>query len=168
MFLLSALKIYSTGPGKVSFAVPTLRIPASAPACVWLNKPGSENNRIPSGLNKKIIKLLGIYIDENLSFSIHTEETFKKGGRQRSALRRLSFYLDSKVKLAVFTAFILSHFKYCFDVRYHDSASIPNACCVEKIQKRALKCVYSNHTASYESLLNKAPECSHIYYACYK
>ena len=27
---------------------------------------------------------------------------------------------------------------------------------MEKIQERALKCVYSNHTASYESLLNKA------------
>ena len=27
---------------------------------------------------------------------------------------------------------------------------------MEKIQERALKCVYSNHTASYESLLYKA------------
>ena len=27
---------------------------------------------------------------------------------------------------------------------------------MEKIQERVLKCVYSNHTASYESLLNKA------------
>ena len=34
--------------------------------------------------------------------------------------------------------------------------SAPKARCMEKIQERALKCVYSNHTASYESLLNKA------------
>ena len=34
--------------------------------------------------------------------------------------------------------------------------SAPNARCMEKIQERVLKCVYSNHTASYESLLNKA------------
>ena len=34
--------------------------------------------------------------------------------------------------------------------------SAPNARCMEKIQERALKCVHSNHTASYDSLLNKA------------
>ena len=64
------------------------------------------------------------------------------------------FNLDSKAKLALFRAFILSHFQYCSAVWYHCYA--PNAWCMEKIQERALKCVYSNHTASYESLLNKA------------
>ena len=100
---------------------------------------------------EKVVKLLGITIDENLSFPI---EICKKAGRQLSALRRLSFYLDSKAKLALFRAFILSHFQYCSAVWYHCTA--PNARCMEKIQERALKCVYSNHTASYESLLNKA------------
>ena len=103
---------------------------------------------------EKAVKLLGITIDENLSFLIHTEEICKKAGRQLCALRRLSFYLDSKAKLALLRAFILSHFQYCSAVWYHCTA--PNARCMEKIQERALKCVYSNHTASYESLLNKA------------
>ena len=103
---------------------------------------------------EKVVKLLGINIDENLNFSKHTEEICKKAGRQLSALRRLSFCLDIKAKLALFRAFILSHFQYCSAVWYHCSAS--NARCMEKIQERALKCVYSNHTASYESLLNKA------------
>ena len=49
---------------------------------------------------EKVVELLGINIDENLDFSIHTEEICKKVGRQLSALRRLSFYLDSKAKLA--------------------------------------------------------------------
>ena len=78
----------------------------------------------------------------------------KKAGRQLSALRRLSIYLDSKAELALFRAFILSHFQYCSAVWYHCSA--PNARCKNKIQERTLKCVYSSHTASYESLLNKA------------
>ena len=103
---------------------------------------------------EKVVKLLGINIDENLNFSIHTEEICKKAGRQLSALRRLSFCLDIKAKLAPFRAFILSHFQYCSAVWYHCSA--PDARCMEKIQERALKCVYSNHTAFYESLLNKA------------
>ena len=89
---------------------------------------------------EKVVKLLGITIDENLSFSIHTEEICKKAGRQLSALRRLSFYLDSKAKLAFFRAFILSHFQYRSVVWYHCSA--PNARCMEKIQERAVKCVY--------------------------
>ena len=45
---------------------------------------------------EKVVKRLGINIDENLSFSIHTEELCKVTGRQLSALRRLSFYLNSK------------------------------------------------------------------------
>ena len=48
---------------------------------------------------EKVVKLLGITINENLYISIHTEEICKKAGRQLSALRRLSFYLNSKAKL---------------------------------------------------------------------
>ena len=55
--------------------------------------------------------------------------------------------------MVLFRAFILSHFQYC-SAWYHCSAT--NARCMEKNQERALKCVYSNHTASYESLMNKA------------
>ena len=65
---------------------------------------------------EKVVKLLGINIDENLHFSIHTEEICKKAGRQ------LSLCLDIKAKLALFRAFILSHFKYCSAVWYHCSA----------------------------------------------
>ena len=38
---------------------------------------------------EKVVKLLGINIDENLNFSIHTEVICKKVGRQLSALRRI-------------------------------------------------------------------------------
>ena len=103
---------------------------------------------------EKVAKLLGITINKSLSFSLHTEEISKKVDRQLGALRKLSFYLDSKAIMALLRAFILSHFQYCSDVWSHCSA--PNARCIEKIQERALKCVYSNHTASDESLLNKA------------
>ena len=103
---------------------------------------------------EKVVKLLGINIDENLNFPIDTEEICKEAGRQLRALRRLSFCLDSKGKMALFRAFILSHFQYCSVVWYHCSA--PNARCMEKIQERVLNCVYSKYTASYESLLNKA------------
>ena len=54
---------------------------------------------------EKVVRRLGINIDENLNFSIHTEEICKKAGRQVSAL-----CLDSKAKFALFRAFILSHF----------------------------------------------------------
>ena len=49
---------------------------------------------------------------------------------------------------------MLSHFQYCSTVWYHCSAT--NARCIEQILERALKCVYSNYTALYESLLNKS------------
>ena len=56
-------------------------------------------------------------------------------------------------KLALFRPYIHSHVQYCSTVWYHCSA--PNARCMETIWERALNCVFSNHTASYESILNK-------------
>ena len=31
---------------------------------------------------ERVVKLVGTHIDENLNFSIHTEEIYKKAGRQ--------------------------------------------------------------------------------------
>ena len=93
-------------------------------------------------------------VDQNLNFLIHTEYICKKATRQLSGSRRLSCYFENKAKLALSRAFILIHFQYCSAVWYHCSA--PNTRCMENIQERALKCVYFNHNASYESLLNKA------------
>ena len=99
---------------------------------------------------EKVVKLLGITIDENLSFSIHTQEICKKAGIQLSALRRLSFYLDSKAKLDLFRTFILSHFQYCSAVWYH--CSVSNARCMEKIQEKAIPIITPHMSSSWRKL----------------
>ena len=83
---------------------------------------------------EKKVRLLGIHIDKNLNFSTHTEEICEEAGRQQSALRRFSFNLNCKAKLALFRAFTFSRFQYCSAVWYHWGAS--NARCMGHIEKR--------------------------------
>ena len=92
-------------------------------------------------------KKLGLYQKRE----IHTEEICKKAGRQLSALKRLSFYRSSNDK---YQSVYPQPLSILSAVRYPCSA--PNARCMDNIQERALKCIYFNHTASDESLLNKA------------
>ena len=58
------------------------------------------------------VKLLGVYIDQMLSFGAHIGELCQKAGRKLSVLARLSKTLDLSSKMLLFHAFTLSHFEY--------------------------------------------------------
>ncbi len=100
------------------------------------------------------VKLLGVYIDHSLNFSMHISETCKKAGRQLNALRRLSRVLSTKDKLLLFECFILSHFNYCPIVWHY--CSINDMKKIENIQKRALRYVFNDYTSNYSEIRAKA------------
>ena len=102
----------------------------------------------------KSVNLLGIEIDERLTFSNHISNICAKAGRQLSALRRLSKLLDTKTKLIIFNSFILSKFNYCPLVWHH--CSIENVRKMEKIQERGLRYVFNDTTSSYSELLSRS------------
>ena len=105
--------------------------------------------------------MLGITIDDKLSFNTHVSNLCKKAARQLNVLCRLSNLLDEKTKLIIYKAYIFSNFNYCPLVWHFCSKTSTNK--MEKIQQRALKFVFGvpkgqnkTQTYSYHQLLNKA------------
>ena len=99
------------------------------------------------------VKLLGVEIDDKLSFCNHISNICSKASRQINALARLSRLLDVKTKLLIFNSFIVSNFNYCPLVWHHCSKE--SAKRMEKIQERGLRFVYNDASSSYADLLIK-------------
>ena len=60
------------------------------------------------------MKLLGVDIDNNLSFKGHVDDNvYKKANQKLSALNRISRYLEMERKRLLFRAFIDGQFSYC-------------------------------------------------------
>ena len=100
------------------------------------------------------VKLLGVSLDKDLNFHHHVETIIRKAGAKLRVLQRLSKLLDTPSKMQIFHSFILSHFTYCCLVWHFCGSTLANR--MERIQYRALKFVYSDHSTDYESLLKRA------------
>lgn len=104
--------------------------------------------------SEPVVKLLGVFLDNKLNFSHHISNICKKACRQLNCLKRFANYLDEKSKLLLYKSFIISHFNYCPAV-WH-ACGHTNTVKLEKIQYRALKFIYNDHTSDYETLLKRA------------
>ena len=98
------------------------------------------------------VNILGIDIDEKLTFTSHINKICRKAGRQVNVLRRLSHMLDVESRLAIFKAFIISNFNYC-PIVWHLCGKV-NTSKMERIQERALRFVFNDLTSSYDILLD--------------
>ncbi len=102
--------------------------------------------------------LLGIIIDNELKFNAHVSVVIKKVNFQLSTLKRMSYYMDARTKLTIFKSFIASNFSYCCHIWYFCSPTLKTR--LEKIQYRGLRYVYSDFSASFDSLLDKSEMCT--------
>ena len=102
--------------------------------------------------------LLGINIDNKLTFEYHIEQLICKAARQLNVLRRLNHMLDIDSKMAIFRSFVISNLEYGSIVWHFCTEKMANR--LECIQKRALRFVYSDYTSSYQDLLAKANTCT--------
>ena len=59
------------------------------------------------------MKVLGVIIDNRLTFTEHISRCCKNAARQLNALSRIAEYLDMKSKKLIFNSFIMSYFNYC-------------------------------------------------------
>ena len=62
---------------------------------------------------EKSVKLLGIEIDQRLTFTTHVDTLIRKCARQLNALKRQSKMLNTHTKLMIYNAFIEANFSYC-------------------------------------------------------
>ena len=100
------------------------------------------------------MKVLGIDIDDRLTFDGHVSNMCIKAGRQLNALQRLKGSLDKNSRMVIYKSFIMSNFNDCPLVWMFISKTSLSK--LENIQKRALRFVLDDYQSSYTELLQNA------------
>ena len=98
-------------------------------------------------------KLLGIKIDNKLSFESHVTNLCTKASQKLHALSRISNLMDINKRKILFNTYILSQFSYCPLVWMFHSRKINNR--INRIHERALRLIYNDYTSSFDDLLTK-------------
>ena len=99
------------------------------------------------------IKLLGVEFDSQLTFDVHVSSLCKKAGKRLNAMYRLRDLSEESMK-RIFDAFIRSSFNYCMNIWHLCSKKSERK--VEKLQERALRCIYKDYSSDYETLLDRS------------
>ena len=99
------------------------------------------------------VNLLGITIDNKLSFNEHVSKLCKKTSLKLHALSRISNYLSCNKLRVTMKAFIESQFGYCPLIWMFHSRTLNNR--INRLHKRALQLVYKCPTLTFEELLVK-------------
>ena len=99
------------------------------------------------------VKLLGIEIDSDLSFTNHLNSVLGKVSKKLNALSRPCAILPFHRKRALMHSFIVSQFNYCPLVWMYHSRIINNK--INSLHYRALRMVYNDNVSSFEDLLQK-------------
>ena len=103
--------------------------------------------------NENSHKMLGIKIDNKLSFDEHITELCHKASQKLHALARIATYMQIKQRKQLMQAFISAQFGYCPLVWMFHSKKLNHK--INNIHERALRIVYNDHTSSFNQLLTK-------------
>ena len=101
--------------------------------------------------NSKEEVILGITIDNKLTFDSHIKSICRKTGQKLRALSRISPYLETDKKELLFKSVMKSQFSYCPLVWMLCSRHANNL--INKIQKRSLRLIMNDKTSPFEHLL---------------
>jgi hypothetical protein len=72
--------------------------------------------RCGNGLQEESVKLLGLHIDEDLSWKFHVNNVFKKISKGNYLLWRHRKKLNIETKKLIYESFVQSHILYCLTV----------------------------------------------------
>ena len=98
-------------------------------------------------------KLLGILIDDKLTFNEHVSELCKKSSSRLHALSRISKYMTKDKLRTIMDVFLSSQFAYCPLIWMFHNRTLNNR--INKLQERALRLVHNDNTSSFYELLQK-------------
>ena len=104
-------------------------------------------------VNSSEEKLLGVQIDNKLSFGNHVSKLCQKASNKLYALARISPYMDQSKLRTLMRAFITSQFQYCPLIWMFHSRQLNKK--INKIQERALRITYQDAESTYSELLEK-------------
>ena len=94
------------------------------------------------------VELLGIVIDNKLTFKSYISKLIKKTGKQIDVFNRFKHILSFSSKIRIYRAFIMPQFSYC--------SSIWNSCLkegsdrLERLHERALRYVFNYFSNGYD------------------
>ena len=103
--------------------------------------------------NSKCEKLLGIHIDNKLTFEPHVRCLCKKASQNPNAFARIACSLKFDQRKLLLNAFITSQFSYVPVVWTFHHRKLNNH--INRIHERALRIVYQDHNSTFEELLAK-------------
>lgn len=113
--------------------------------------------------NVNSVKLLGINIDRNFSYTGHVKQICRKASRNMNIAVRMSHFIPRvEERLSIVRAFIESMFSYCPLIWHFCNLSSIRE--IEKIHERALRFVSKDHLNDYEFLLTKLDCCTMVHY----
>ena len=103
--------------------------------------------------NSKEEVILGITIDNKLTFESHIKRMCRKAGQKLSVLSRsrISPYLETDKKELLFKSMVKSQFNYCPLAWMFCSRNANNL--INKIQERSLRLITNDKTSTFEHLL---------------
>ena len=101
----------------------------------------------------KSVKLLGVTIDNELTFKEHISNICKKVSLKLHALARVSKFINEDKLRLIMKAFIESQFSYCSLIWMFHNRTLNNK--INKLHERALRLVYKDETLSFRELLIK-------------
>ena len=98
-------------------------------------------------------KLLGVTIDNKLTFNPHVAKLCCKASQELHALSPIGKYMNFSQKKIIMNSFISSQFGYCPLVWMFHSRGLNNR--MNRIHERSLRMVYQDYKSSLEDLLEK-------------
>ena len=101
----------------------------------------------------KSVKLLGIKIDNELTFKEHISNICKKVSLKLHALARVSKFINEDKLRLILKAFIESQFSYCSLIWMFHNRTLNNK--INKLHERALRLVYKDDASTFRELLDK-------------
>ena len=101
--------------------------------------------------SSKCEKLLGVNVDNNLTFETHVESLCKKASQKLNTLLRVTRSINFDQRKLLLNAFITSHFPYAPVIWMFHSRKLNSR--INNIHERALRLVYKDYTSSFDDLL---------------
>ena len=92
------------------------------------------------------LKLLGVTLDDELSFSTHISDICKMASKKVGVLVRLRNMIPREAKLQLYKSAILPNLTYCHIVWHFCKAA--DARKLERVQEQALRAVYNDRNAT--------------------
>jgi hypothetical protein len=129
--------------------------------CGTVNDPAliTPIERIHNEGQTKSFKLLGILLDEYLSFDSHIDNVCAKISKSLFCLNRVKNFIDEKTRKTLYFAMVHSHLMYCLSI--YSCANMTSLNKVEIMQKKAIRIIcnsgYRDHTAPLFARLGILP-----------